>query len=531
MLDPISLWPLDIDTTAVVDEGVDLEEKKNVFLVQQDPVPSVLLELAQRISSWSKLLNTIVYVLRMIKILPRRKLGIILASDLLVAESRLLKALQLTCFATEISFVKEKKLCSPQIQKLNPFLHEDLLLVGGRLGNSSLGFEQKHPILLPSKHRVTTLIVDHYHKVNMHTGPHLLLSLLRQKFWIMGGRNLVRQRVRNCNLCFRFKPQTSNALMGELPASRVTEAVKPFAHTGTDYTGHVYVTMGRKRGVVSQKAYICIFICLKSKAIHLEVASDLSTDSFLSAFKRFLSRRGPVSVMYSDGGKNFLGAKNKLNEVYDLLESEQFNGALAQELAQRRIQWSFLPPLSPHKGGLWEGNIRMVKQNLMKTIGSQIMTLEDLNTVLTMVEALLNSRPLCPLSSDPSDVQVLTPAHFLHTQPLSEFPVTDTLSIPNNRLGRYQLLDNMVQSYWKRWSLEYLNQLQARQKWMNPETPIKVGQVVVLKSDLCTPLQWPLGLVTEVYPAKDGVVRVVQVRTKTGTYTRPITRLCPLPSQ
>ncbi|KAI5715899.1 hypothetical protein M8J77_024346 [Diaphorina citri] len=526
---PVSEWPLDLDTSSI-SEDVDREEKKRAFVTVQ-PEPSVLLELAKRHSSWLRLLHAIVYVLRFLKLLPPRDGRVrITTCDMQEAETRLLKAVQQECFAKEIDNLKGNKVCSPSIQKLNPFLHNGMVLVGGRLSNSSLGYEQKHPVLLPSKHHVTTLLIEYYHRINLHTGPHLLLSVLRQKYWILGGRNVVRQRVRKCNHCFKFKPEASSALMGELPKARVNES-KPFVHTGTDYTGFINVTMGKRRGVISQKAYICIFVCLCTKAIHLELAADLSTDAFMAAFKRFLARRGAVSVMYSDGGKNFLGARNQLDEIYNLLESQSFNDSLSGELQRRRIKWSFLPPLSPHMGGLWEGNIRMVKQHLLKVIGTQVLTYEELYTVLTQVECLLNSRPLCPLSSDPNDVQVLTPAHFLHSNPLDYIPAVDMVNRPSSGLRRYQLLDQLVQTYWKRWSQEYLHNLQVRSKWNTDQNPVHVGQVVLVKDDLAPPLMWHVGLITGVYPGADGIVRVVCVKTKTGSYKRPIVKVCPLPSQ
>lgn len=486
---PVSEWPLDVDTSSI-SVDIDREEKKNIFVTVQ-PEPSVLLELAKRHSSWSRLLHAIVYVLRFLKVLPNRESRLhITPCDLQEAETRLFKAVQQECFAKDIDNLKSNSECSPAVQKLNPFLHNGLVLVGGRLSNSSLGYEHKHPILLPSKHHVTFLLIDYYHKINLHTGPQLLLSVLRQRYWILGARNVVRQRVRKCNHCFKFKPKASSALMGELPKARVNES-KPFVHTGTDYTGFINVTMGKRRGVISQMAYVCIFICLCTKAIHLELAADLSTDAFMAAFKRFLARRGSVSVMYSDAGKNFLGARNQLDKIYNLLESQSFNDSMSSELQKRRIKWSFFPPVSPHMGGLWGGNIRMVKQHLLKVIRAQILTYEELYTVLTQVECLLNSRPLCPLSSDPSDVQVLTPAHFLHLNPLDYIPAQDMLNRPISGLRRYQMLDHLVQIY----------------------------------------LMWHIGIITGVYPGVDGIVRVVNVKTKTGTYKRPVVKVCPLPSQ
>lgn len=528
--EPVSEWPLCQDTSSICDE-TDMEEKK-ITLVSVNAEPSVLVQLALRFSSWPKLLNSIVYILRFLKILSNRQHKMILASDIQEAEIRLLRAVQQECFSREIQNVKNNDLCVPQFQKLNPFLHNGLLLVGGRLAHASLGFNHKHPILLPGKHYVTNLIVDSFHTRNMHTGPHLLLSLLRQRYWLIGGRNIVRQRVQKCNHCFKYKPRTSQALMGELPSHRVNETIKPFVHTGTDYTGSVLITMGKRRGAKSQKAYICLFVCLCTKAIHLELAADLSTEAFLAAFKRFLARRGSVSKMYSDGATNYVGAKNQLDEVYDLIESPRFKQVLSDELTRHRIEWSFIPPASPHMGGLWEANIKQVKTHLLKVIGSQILTYEEMYTVLTQVEALLNSRPLCPLTSDPNDVQVLTPAHFLHSSPLDYIPVPYVADNKMNRLSRYQLLDHIVQTYWRRWSQEYLHTLQIRAKWISPNnSPVEVGQVVIVKEDNSPPLTWTIGLVTDVYPGDDGIVRVVQVRTKNRSYKRPVVKVCPLPTQ
>lgn len=527
---PVSDWPLDKGTTSIP-EDVDKEERTQVFVLIE-PEPNVLLELAQRHSSWLKLLRSTVFLLRFLKLLPRRSSLAVLHSDLLESEKRLVQAVQQECFWKEINNIKEKKECTPCIQKLSPFLHSNLLRVGGRLSKSfSLGFEQKHPVLLPAKHHVTTLLVDHCHRQNLHTGPHLLLSLLRQKYWILGGRNIVRQRVRKCNHCFKFKPEATHPMMGELPSARVSTESKPFVHTGTDYTGSINITLGKKRGVVSQKCYVVLFICMISKCVHCEIAVSLSTESFMNAFKRFLARRGAVSVVYSDGATNYLGAKNKLDEVYNLVESQEYKDSLAGELAKRHIQWSFLPPVSPHMGGLWEGNIRMVKSLLLKTIGTQILTYEELLTVLTQVESLLNSRPLGPLSSDPNDVQVLTPAHFLHSTPLEYIPAEYVLDSNVNRLDRYKLLDHMVQSYWRRLTQEYFHTLQARAKWNTPQVPVQVGQVVIVKDDLSPPLMWNIGIITAIYPGSDGVIRVVQVRTKTGSYKRPVVKVCPLPTQ
>lgn len=165
-------------------------------------------------------------------------------------------------------------------------------------------------------------------------------------------------------------------------------------------------------------------------------------------------------------------------------------------------------------------------------IGEQILTFEELSTVLAQVEAVMNTRPLCrTLSSDPSEPLALTPAHFLNYTPLKYLPAKEITEDRVHLLSRHEFLDKLVQSFWKRWRAEYLHTLQSRQKWNTPSDPITVGTVVILKTENAPPLHWPLGVVTEVFPDSNGVTRVVRVKTASGLYLRPVVRLCPLPNQ
>ena len=265
--------------------------------------------------------------------------------------------------------------------------------------------------------------------------------------------------------------------------------------------------------------------------MHIELASDLSTESFLHALKRFISRRGPISCIYSDCGTNFIGAKSYLDNIYKLISSEEYNNKFESELRTHRIEWKFNPPASPHFGGIWEGNVRSMKMHLNKIVSNHLLTFEEMITVLTQIEAILNSRPLSVLSSDPTEPLALTPAHFLTLTPLKSLPAEDLTSDNINLLQRKRIVDHMVQSFWKRWKIEYLHTLQSRQKWTKHSKPIQIGTVVLLKADNSSPLSWPLGIVEEVFPGPDGVIRVVNIRTKSGLYRRPIVKICPLPTQ
>ncbi|CAK1602561.1 unnamed protein product [Parnassius mnemosyne] len=318
--------------------------------------------------------------------------------------------------------------------------------------------------------------------------------------------------------------------MADLPEPRVRAVVKAFVHTGCDYAGPVLVTPYRGKGIKSRKAYICLFTCLTTRAVHIELASDLSTACFLAAMKRFLARRGSVQCFYTDNGTNFIGARSYLRDLYAFLKNE-YKPVWEKQLAESRIQWKLIPPNAPHFGGCRESNIKCIKTHLYRVIGQQILTFEELQTVLSQIESILNSRPLTVLSSDPSDPAALTPAHFLHTVPLDFLPAPDIDDSIPHLLTRYELLDKLVQSFWMRWRREYLHSLQARQKWNSPSFPVKEGTVVVVIQDSITPLHWPLGIITQTFKGKDDVIRVAMVRTKHGTYQRPVVKLCPLPTQ
>lgn len=489
---------------------------------------NILYNRASRFSSWMKYLKIICFVYKFIKRLPK---GPVTASDLDFAELVVWRSVQRIHFESDLDRINRKQLCSKPLQKLSPFLHDGLIRVGGRLANSELDFDSRHPILLPRQDHVVELLVSHYHIKNFHTGPNLLLSLLRQRYWILSARRTVRHITFNCNVCFRAKPRPIFPIMADLPQSRVDVAPKPFSHTGCDYAGPLMITSVRARGQKSRKAYICLFTCLTTRALHLEVASDLSTASFLSALKRFLSRRGPIEFLYTDNATNFVGARSYLRELYQFL-SHEYRPYWERELADHKITLKTIPCRAPHFGGCWESEVKSVKTHLLKVVGQQILTFDELNTMLAQVEALLNSRPMYALSSDPSEPTALTPAHFLNTKPLVFLPAREVTETRLHLISRHELTDQLVQSFWKRWRNEYLHTLQIRQKWNTPSNPVRVGMVVVSMQDNVMPLHWPLGLITEIFPDKKGICRVASVKVQGGMLqSRPIVKLCPLPTQ
>ncbi|XP_049886828.1 uncharacterized protein LOC126381383 [Pectinophora gossypiella] len=255
--------------------------------------------------------------------------------------------------------------------------------------------------------------------------------------------------------------------MGNLPAIRVTPS-RPFAHTGVDYTGYVDVKLNRGKGVKVTKGYIAIFVCLSTKAVHIELVLDLSSQAFIAALKRLCARRGTPKHLYSDNGTNFTGAAKLLYEEfqqYKTMTSTDF----FDKLNELHIEWHFIAPRWPTAGGIWEAAVKSMKYQFMRVIGDQKLDFEQLTTLLAQIEACMNSRPLCPLTEDPEDLQYLTPGHFLVGSPMMSLPQENQTGSKLDLRNRWKIVEMMHQHLWKRWSNEYLHQLQTKSKWLQPK--------------------------------------------------------------
>ncbi|UYV66894.1 hypothetical protein LAZ67_4003257 [Cordylochernes scorpioides] len=347
-----------------------------------------------------------------------------------------------------------------KLLSLNPFIDSSgILRVGGRLRKSNLQFNEKHPIILPHNHFVTELIVQQFHVEHLHSGLQLTLCAIRQKYWIPSSRILVKKLINRCMTCFKTKRQVSKQIMGDLPIHRIIPS-SPFSKTGIDFAGPFITKPNVIRTKVTLKSYIALFICFSTKAIHLEIVSDLSTPAFLAAFRRFISRRGKPSDIFTDKATNFKGAKNILNDIHQLVKDSSIQNYVANE----HITWHFIPPSAPNFGGIWEAGIKSLKFHLLRCLKSAVLNFEELNTLTSQIEACLNSRLLYPMSSDPNDFNPLTPGHFLIGRPLTALP--ESSYHPNDiYLTRWKLIQKARDVFWQRWSREYLNNLQQRSKW------------------------------------------------------------------
>ncbi|CAK1584951.1 unnamed protein product [Parnassius mnemosyne] len=325
----------------------------------------------------------------------------------------------------------------------------------------------------------------------------------------------------------RHSVRSNQPFMGNLPKSRVTPS-KPFFQSGVDYDGPVSIRVSKGRGHHASKGYICLFVCMTTRAIHLESVSDLSAEGFLAAFKRFVARRGHCADLWSDNGTNFVGAAKELKKLLNV-ERSTVAVEIAEWLATNGTNWHNIPPYAPNFGGLWEAGIKSTKFHLKRVIGNSTLTYEEITTVLTQIEACLNSRPISQISDSIQDPYPLTPGHFLLGESLLLVPDANYENSNVSSLRRWQFTQRLVQNFWRRWSNEYLTQFLQRHKWRNSVCEPKIGDVVLVKEANLPPARWLHGIITEKHTGTDGVTRVVSLRCGNSQIKRPVSKLCLLP--
>ena len=462
---------------------------------------------------------------------PDERTRVLTGQERRAAELWLFREAQKRAFPQDRKDITNNKLLgkSSRLKTLNPYIDDkQLLRIGGRLTNSDLALSQKHPVILDGKDQLMEKYFTYIHKALCHCGPTLLLCHVGRKLHVVGARRLCRRLCAKCVRCRTYRPRLEQQKMGELPAYRVTNTQVAFDRVGIDLAGPFTTKAGRVRNPLLGKAHICAFVCLTTKAVHLEVVSEESTAAFQAALDRFIARRGCPSHIFSDNGGNFVGARNDLQGFYKFLKNQQNNEEIQHYLAtHHEVTWHNIPARSPHMGGLWEAAVKSMKTHLHRVIGFTRLTYEELTTITTKIEACLNSRPLLPLHSHPTDgIDVLTPGHFLTGRALMALPEDP---IPNERphlLQTWRRCQAMAHHIWTRWSKEYLNSLQARTKWQSAKASMRVGDVVIIKpKSHFFSCHWPLGRITKVFPGRDDLVRVVEVKTKGKLLKRSVTEL------
>ena len=302
--------------------------------------------------------------------------------------------------------------------------------------------------------------------------------------------------------------------MAPIPSFRFREPFRPFARVGVDYAGPIITKQGR--GQRREKRYICLFTCLQIRAVHLEVAFGLDTDSFIRSFKRFIGRRGKPELVLSDNGTNFVGATREIIEI----EIDSYR--LQKHFANEKIKWVFNPPSASHFGGIFESLIKSVKKALNSILENAEVSDEELQTILIEVEFFINSRPIGRKSSDEKEDIALTPNHFLLQSGLDGGVFSATKRGISERWRRVQELSDHV---WKRWMEEIIPMWSPRQKWLEEQNPLKINDVVWIMDQKNQRGKWPLGKVIEIMRGMDKRVRVVRLLASGREMIRPISKL------
>ncbi|XP_072941856.1 uncharacterized protein [Epargyreus clarus] len=378
----------------VTNEDMKKVKQANVVLSNRDEIIEKLID---KQSSLSKAIRILAWVLRFKR--KAQKHAYLTLQELTKSRNLIIKYFQDKHFIDEMDRLKECKTVSSssKIYNLNPKIDEHgILRVGGRLKHANIDCDMKYPVIIPNNTRLSDLIIDETHKLTFHGGARLTTAFIRRKYWIIGGNNATKKRLRRCVQCKKQSPILERQLMGDLPSARINPS-RPFSHCGIDYTGHVSVKANKGRGIRTNKGYVAVFVCMATKAVHLELVSDLTASAFLAALHRMVARRGVPDHIYSDQGKNFIGADNALRQQLEYIKNT-YNEELMTELTSMGIEWHFNSPSWPSAGGLWEAAVKSLKHHLKRVLGDQKLTFEEFTTLLTRIEGCLNSRPLCPLT-------------------------------------------------------------------------------------------------------------------------------------
>lgn len=539
LLDPPEKWPRIPEH--MISSKHTPEMKIQTLTLHTEEQDNPLLE---RYTSLDRLLRITAICLRSKKIYRTLRNGPgISTAEITNAKRVWIRHEQMKYYSTEINLIQQGRALpmKSSILSLNPMLDEyGLLRVQGRLKHALLPFSSKHPIILPASSTYTKLSIRQAHFRAMHGGLQLTLRTIRDEYWIVKGKQAVKTQLGKCITCYRDKCKPAQQQMADLLAPQVQPNL-PFAHTGVDFAGYFEVKTSNRRNAGTDKCYVSLFICLTTKAVHLELVPDLTTEAFIEALRCFVARRGIPTRMYSDRGTNFIGAAKELpNLWYDTNSRE--SKLIQDECTRKGIDWHFNPGRASHFGGLWEAGVKSMKTHLHRILKDQKLLFKSFNALIIQIEACLNSRPLCPISDDPDDFEVLTPGHFIMLRAPLTLPHPDMREITMNRLSRYQLTQQLFQSFWDQWSHEYLTRLQKRPKWKQQHKNLNVGQIVVIKEDNLPPTKWILGRIIETFKGTDGSVRSARLICKGDppvrkgekgkapiVISRPIHKLCLLP--
>lgn len=540
------MWPVPkLSITPQIQAEIAKEVKPKAKLVMSVMMLSMndqFRELWYRSNSWKKVLRITAYVLRFFNNVRMKNRDGWTRGEPKPAELRRaiefwVKYAQARAYKKEIEILKQKDeqfIAKSQITQLQPYIDNvGMLRVGGRIDKANIDYAKKHPVIIPPKSRLSYLIIQQAHKETMHGSTQLMMAYIRRTYWIPQLRAECRKIIAKCAKCTRFAQKTVQQLMAELPAVRVRPA-RPFDAVGIDLAGPINIKITDKLNLNTRskasipeiKGYIVVFVCMVTRAIHLEPVMDLSAEAFLQAYRRFTARRGFPRKVFSDNGTNLVATERILRQAVENWKQS----SVQQFVRWNGTEWHFITPAAPHEGGLWEAAVKSMKHHLRRVVGTQKYSYEGISTLVACIEACLNSRPICALSDDPADLEALTPAHFLIGGPI-KLPIAEESDIPPATAKRLlKAIQAQTQAFWESWSEDCLHAMMNRPKWREAQNNLKPGQLVLIKNENLPPTFWAMGRILEVVKAKDGKVRSVKLKLKDSILYRSVRKLCVLPT-
>lgn len=493
----------------------------------------------ERFSRWSSLTRATARLLHISRSFPKPKDANscggwhickkgLAEKELTQAEQIVIRCVQHETYSDEIKCIQGKQDLpnSSPLLKLHPFMDsKGLLRVGGRISQSKLQENETNPLLIPGQNHIATLLIRHHHEGVKHQGRHLTEGAIRASgLWIVGAKRSINSVIHRCVTCRKLRRKIEHQQMADLPAERL-QTDPPFTYVGLDVFGPWEIITRRTRGgQANSKRWAVLFTCMCTRAVHIEVIESMSSSSFINALRRFFSIRGPAKQLRSDCGTNFVGASKELK-----LDPPSLGEPIVEDyLLDKKCTWVFNPPHASHMGGAWErmiGIARRILESMFLQVGHSKLTHEVLTTLMAEVAAIINARPLVPVSSDPEAPLILTPSTLLTQKigvsppPPGDFTKGDMFK---HQWKRVQVL---ADTFWARWRKEYLNTLQSRQKWHSKKPNLKVGDIVLMKDNQARRNEWPMGIILKALPSQDGLVRKVEIKVSRHqnlkTFSRP----------
>ncbi len=517
-----SEWPEEPTECQSTNESNEIKS----FFAEVHQGPIGIDRLLQHVSSWYKIKRIFAWLQRFIIFLQSKVRHIdnenfqrsLSVQELNKAELSIISYVQKSTYPKEYQalMVKGPFPRKSTLYKLRPVLIDGVIRVSGRLQIS--GKICNNQIILPGDHIVTQRIVEEIDRKLKHTsGREYILAKVKERYWIMNGRRLIRRILNNCFACRKVRARSLTQQMSNLPPSRLRSYEPPFSSTGLDFFGHFNVKVKRSQA----KRWGCVFTCMSSRAIHIELVESLDASSFINALRRFLSRRPRPTVIHSDNGTNFVGANNLLKAAL-----AEWNESAKAYLRQEGIEWRFNPALASHMGGVWERQIASIRRILTSLVSNKTLDDFEMATVFAECEQIINDRPLTSNSDDPNDLEALTPNHLLKLRGQLNLPpgLFDKDDVYHRQ--KWRQVQYLADEFWQRWTKEYLPTLQERKKWNEATRNIKVNDIVLLVEKSLPRGVWPIARVIETYQGSDGLVRSAKVKTANSTFIRPIVKMC-----